>query len=288
MTKKSIKFEDIKKKVLRDLSIKSDIPGALGSFWIESRPFEVLAHLAINKQGYLYEERPALVEFARTFTVTGDGRSDYMAAYAKAQAEQNFSAGSAAKELTLIALRAREEAIKIVNNWDVRRVGALVDLFPETVPKYLRNASMICFVADNEDGDWMVEFDSDKPRTRQPEMNQTQVNDLASRHGFISNRVEFGSDQCYRVILERDDNDDRYYQAALRTTHDGKVACHVGLYDGSGNIVNDGEVIEESLAAAIANAAHRIDRIAERNQVIAQFQEEQPHEEPMTAPRPRG
>ena len=56
-------------------------------------------------------------------------------------------------------LRAREEGVKVIGAWDVRCIGRLIDLFPESVPRQFRNAAMTCYMADDEDSTWMVEFD---------------------------------------------------------------------------------------------------------------------------------
>lgn len=52
----------------------------------------------------------------------------------------------------------RDETIKIIENWDIRRAKALIDLFPGVVPKYCLNKVPSCYMADNENMDWMVEF----------------------------------------------------------------------------------------------------------------------------------
>lgn len=56
------------------------------------------------------------------------------------------------------AIELRNEAIRIIENWDIRRAKALIDLFPGVVPKYCVSKVPVCFMADNENADWMVEF----------------------------------------------------------------------------------------------------------------------------------
>lgn len=56
-----------------------------------------------------------------------------------------------------VVLRARETGLNLIDKWDVRRVGKLIELFPECVPAKMRNRQLNCFIADNADGDWMVE-----------------------------------------------------------------------------------------------------------------------------------
>jgi hypothetical protein len=63
-------------------------------------------------------------------------------------------------------LRAREEGVKVIDAWDVRCIGRLIDLFPESVPKQYRNAAMTCYMADDEDSTWMVDFDTSRRRHR--------------------------------------------------------------------------------------------------------------------------
>ncbi len=49
----------------------------------------------------------------------------------------------------------------VIDDWDIRRVGKLVQLFPEIVPAKYRSASMTAELVDNEAGDdceWVVYF----------------------------------------------------------------------------------------------------------------------------------
>lgn len=56
-----------------------------------------------------------------------------------------------------VVLRAREAGLELIDNWDVRQVGKLIELFPESVPAKYRGKPLTCYMADNEDCDWMVE-----------------------------------------------------------------------------------------------------------------------------------
>ena len=51
-----------------------------------------------------------------------------------------------------------DEALKIVDRWDVRMVAKLIELFPESIPKKFRGLPMAAYMADNENCDWMVQF----------------------------------------------------------------------------------------------------------------------------------
>jgi hypothetical protein len=91
-------------------------------------------------------------------------------------------------------------------------------------------------------------------------LHQCLVNELASKHKLISNKIEEWSDGSQSVVLERDESHDRYCQATVRVTTETEVTCHVGLYRERA-IVNDGESNEESLELAVANAVARFNLI---------------------------
>jgi hypothetical protein len=52
----------------------------------------------------------------------------------------------------------RNKAIKVIEHWDIRRAKALIDLFPDCVPKYCLGKVPECYVADNDKAEWMVCF----------------------------------------------------------------------------------------------------------------------------------
>lgn len=56
-----------------------------------------------------------------------------------------------------LVLRAREEGLDLIDRWDVRRVNKLIELFPEAVPAKYRNTRLNVYMADDEEGTWMVE-----------------------------------------------------------------------------------------------------------------------------------
>lgn len=54
-----------------------------------------------------------------------------------------------------------EAALKVIENWDARQVGKLIQLFPKIVPAKHRSASMTAELVDNAAGDdceWVVFF----------------------------------------------------------------------------------------------------------------------------------
>lgn len=95
------------------------------------------------------------------------------------------------------------------------------------------------------------------------ELRQVEVNALASKYGLISNPIETDSDGVQRVILERDEADDRYCQAIVSVSKDGNVFCHTGLYRERA-IINNGEVKEPSVEEAVAHAASTFDDLVAR------------------------
>lgn len=163
-----IKFESLKAKAKKQIwgQVAERIGLSSSNIgWLHVGAFEALAHIAVNQEHYLFEERPALAAFAKAFMIKpGATGNDILASYAKAVAMREFTLGESASELALIALKAREEAVEIIHRWDVRRVAKLIDLFPEIVPKSYRKATLSCYMADNEDCDWMVCFDTSRPR----------------------------------------------------------------------------------------------------------------------------
>lgn len=91
-------------------------------------------------------EREEMREFAEAFQAN---KGDWLADAAKSDAK-----GSAWNR---VVLRAREAGLELIENWDVRQVRKLIELFPECVPAKFRGKQLTCFMADNEDCDWMVE-----------------------------------------------------------------------------------------------------------------------------------
>lgn len=155
---KRMKFDSIKSKIIATVRERADVPSGLGALWLSSEPFKVLAHMAINADSYILEERPALCELARSHRQALQADPDYLATAAAAAADNVLTCGKAARELCLVALKAREEAVAMVERWDVRAVGSLIKLFPTVFPKALQGAAIRCYIEDSEDSPWVVEF----------------------------------------------------------------------------------------------------------------------------------
>ena len=52
----------------------------------------------------------------------------------------------------------RQEFIKVIENWDIRMVKKLIELFPDIIPIKYQRKTPVCFQADNENADWLIEF----------------------------------------------------------------------------------------------------------------------------------
>jgi hypothetical protein len=50
-----------------------------------------------------------------------------------------------------------ERTMSIVMNWDVRCVGKLRELFPDSFPKNLRTGSLVAYENDDDGSEWYVE-----------------------------------------------------------------------------------------------------------------------------------
>jgi len=96
-----------------------------------------------------YSERQSLREFASEF----NGKTwDHLANYAKHDANH----------WAQMCLKIREDGLSIIDNWDIRKVKKLVELFPGIVPAKYAKAKITCDLVDNEAGtdcDWEVFFD---------------------------------------------------------------------------------------------------------------------------------
>lgn len=98
-------------------------------------------------------EREEMREFADAFEAKP---ADWLALSAKQD-----SKGSAWNR---VVLRAREAGLQLIDGWDVRQVGKLIELFPTAVPARMRNKPLTCYMADNEDCDWMVDVVRTEPQ----------------------------------------------------------------------------------------------------------------------------
>lgn len=94
-------------------------------------------------------ERSEMREFASAFEAS---EKDWLANAANAKHGEGLDSA-----WNQVVLRAREAGVDLINNWDVRQVGKLIDLFPEAVPQKYRGVELTCYMADNEDCDWVVE-----------------------------------------------------------------------------------------------------------------------------------
>jgi len=91
-------------------------------------------------------EREELHAFAQTF---GRSEKDWLASAA------NGSGFHAA--WSQVVLQAREAGLALIENWDVRQVGRLIELFPDAVPARYRGKPLQAFQEDSDDSPWIVE-----------------------------------------------------------------------------------------------------------------------------------
>ncbi len=50
----------------------------------------------------------------------------------------------------------RDYGCRLIDKWDIRMVGKLVELFPSCVPAYWKGRKLRAEMADNENCDWIV------------------------------------------------------------------------------------------------------------------------------------
>jgi hypothetical protein len=144
-----MKFETIKsnaKKIFAG-SLAADwvrnvhaVPGPLAKGSRES--FDAVLPFILMGQA----EREELREFAEAFKASPH---DWLANKAKSNDKDST--------WNQMVLRARGAGLKLINDWDVRQVGKLIELFPGCVPAKYRGKPLTCYMADNEACDWMVE-----------------------------------------------------------------------------------------------------------------------------------
>lgn len=94
-------------------------------------------------------ERQALRDFAHAFAATAKPTDALAASANKGHCFDGV--------WSQLVLRAREEGLDLINRWDVRRVSKLIELFPEAVPAKYRDTRLTVYMADDEEGTWMVE-----------------------------------------------------------------------------------------------------------------------------------
>jgi hypothetical protein len=127
-----MKFESIKKNCM--VLLVEGVAGGKGG----EAGFAALLPFALATKG----ERDEMRVFAENFK---PDRPDWLARSAK---NNDWSA---------MVLRAREAGLKLIDNWDVRQVGKLIELFPACVPKKYHGKKLTCYEAYNKHSDWIVE-----------------------------------------------------------------------------------------------------------------------------------
>ena len=70
-----------------------------------------------------------------------------------AMRERSWSLGGGGQE------RYLAETLGFIDRWDVREVGTLIKLFPDSIPAKFRSYSITAYMAGDEDSTWMVSFD---------------------------------------------------------------------------------------------------------------------------------
>lgn len=144
-----MKFETIK------TNAKNLFAGAFASDWNRS---------ADTPPCPLTKGSPASFEAVLPFILSSQAQRDEMREFAlqfKAR-EGDLLAANATSDgkdsaWNQVLLRAREAGLQLIDNWDVRQVGKLIELFPGCVPAKYRAKQLTCYMADNENCDWMVE-----------------------------------------------------------------------------------------------------------------------------------
>lgn len=132
-----MKFETIKEKAKVLFREGVQQYGGKGS----QAAFDALLPFAVATK----TEREEMRAFAEAFKSDG---SDWLAQSAKPENSDAWNQ---------MVLRAREAGLQLIDNWDVREVGKLIELFPASVPAKYRANHLTCYMADNEGCDWMVE-----------------------------------------------------------------------------------------------------------------------------------
>lgn len=145
-----MEFEKIKQKAKLEFMAKFNAAASQPFIGEDSPSFQAL----LPFMRMLGTERDELREFADKFQ--NPKHWDWIANQAKGE-------GNLWQKMLL---KAREEGLKVIDGWDVRAVGRLIDLFPECVAKQYRNAAITAYMADDDDCTWMVEFDPANRRNR--------------------------------------------------------------------------------------------------------------------------
>jgi hypothetical protein len=75
-----------------------------------------------------------------------------------AQIEEQCKAGKAGKHrpATKILKEWEDYGVGLIDRWDVRCVGKLIELFPSCVPAHWQGKRLVAEIMDNENCDWVV------------------------------------------------------------------------------------------------------------------------------------
>ncbi|TAN06799.1 MAG: hypothetical protein EPN36_03455 [Rhodanobacteraceae bacterium] len=133
-----MKFEALKRKAIRGYLESQQAAYHMGLMNGEG------AVLALKFMQLGADERKEIIAFADAFRATP---GDELAAAAKQH-----------DPYALMALGAREDGIRSIERCDVRNASAIVERFPNVLPRRLRGKSFSAYVADNEAADWVLEF----------------------------------------------------------------------------------------------------------------------------------
>lgn len=120
----SIRFDHIKRKAVDEFMVRTSLQGIMGGdFYVTQENRKLVQHKT--------ETSPV---FLALWSATGEPPRD-----------------------PLVVLEEwRRHGGRLIENWDVRMVGKLIELFPSCVPNHLRGRKMACDY--DEKGNWAVEF----------------------------------------------------------------------------------------------------------------------------------
>ena len=102
-------------------------------------------------------KRKAVQEFHNRVSQTclGSDGAPFMALLA--QCEEFSLPGGRKPRLAPAILKEWEDyGVSLINEWDVRNVGHLIECFPSCVPAHWKDRKLRAYMADNENCDWMV------------------------------------------------------------------------------------------------------------------------------------
>lgn len=143
-----IRFEELKKKAKRALAVYVNMAGGGGTAPFFD-PFQLLLAVANSSSEQLKEWRESADEFKRSIR-PGEGAT--MPHVVSRTATNPFSGA---------LLKFRECGLQLIDRWDVRQVGKLIEIFPEIVPPRYRGRRIEANLVDNaagDDSEWVVFF----------------------------------------------------------------------------------------------------------------------------------